>query len=431
VSRADTALHAAVASASEELARRRARFEVFARLGESTHLVHTSDGSWLERNTREVGVACRVAQGGRTGFAAAAGAGARAGREAAQAALAGLLPGPDPLPPRRALGTVPITPPARPALRRQDAFARELAAALDGSGLKLVQLRTLGGSSTALLATGEGYLARTEAAGCVAELLLAPPAGPWRHFHFAAREFGEMDPLALANHAREAALLAVRGTIPPRALTDVLLAPAVAAPLVAALAEHVAAGPGGPTTAAPPRVSRAWRLVDERAGPNSLLPLPCDGEGLPSRRIELLGAGRIGERLATWAEAERDGVAPGGAVRPSYRHPPAAGPANLVVVAAAPKSPRQLLAELGDGYYLALPAGAVRLEAGSGRFALRAAAVAIRRGRPAAAHPLVELRGSFRRLLAGLSGLGDDPADFSLSCAVTTPSLLFRRLEIA
>ena len=71
------------------------------------------------------------------------------------------------------------------------------------------------------------------------------------------------------------------------------------------------------------------------------------------------------------------------------------------------------------------------MDATEGRFGVHAAAVALREGRPVAAHPLVELRGSFRRLLAGLLAAGADSESFSLSCAVTTPSLLFHRLEIA
>jgi hypothetical protein len=43
----------------------------------------------------------------------------------------------------------------------------------------------------------------------------------------------------------------------------------------------------------------------------------------------------------------------------------------------------------------------------------------------------VTLRGSLRRLLGALAAAGGDSESFSLACAVTTPSLLFRRLEIA
>ena len=172
-------------------------------------------------------------------------------------------------------------------------------------------------------------------------------------------------------------------------------------------------------------------FTDDRLGPEGLLPLSWDGEGLPARRIELIGRGQVGERLATWELAKHLGGRAGGAVRPSYRHPPAAGPANLVVHS-DPALPRpDLLGRLENGFYVVAPAGAVRVDAAEGRFGLHAAAVSLRGGKPVAAHPLVELRGSFRRLLTGLLGVGADSESFSLGCAVTTPSLLVRRLEIA
>jgi hypothetical protein len=68
---------------------------------------------------------------------------------------------------------------------------------------------------------------------------------------------------------------------------------------------------------------------------------------------------------------------------------------------------------------------------GKGRFALPVAGVSVRHGRVVAAHPWMELRGSFRRLLGGLTACGSDPRSFSLSCGVTTPSLLVHRVEVA
>jgi predicted Zn-dependent protease len=433
--RADTdPLLPALQAASEELARHGVRFEVFARLGDHTHLVLDQDGGLERRESHELGVACRVSAGGRAGFAAAAGGSAKAGRQAALGALEALLPSPDPLPPRGLLGTSGSAlthPPAETA--QQEAFARALARAFDdvGSGITLVQVRLLGGTSSAALATGEGFLARAAAGGAVVEMLLAPPAGPWRHLHFAAPALADLEAEALARRATEAALLATRGDAPDRQLTDVLLAPAVAAPLVVALAQRLARQATDDGEFARARVSRAWNLVDERPGPAGLLPLPWDGEGLPARRIVVVAGGRLRERFATWERAQRTGEQPGGAVRPSYRHPPVAGPANLVALAETAMRQPELLALLESGFYLALPAGAVRVDHASGRFALRAAAVAVRHGKPAAAHPLVDLRGSFRRLLGALAATGGDAESFSLASAVTTPSLLFRRLEIA
>ncbi len=317
-----------------------------------------------------------------------------------------------------------------PDAGRLDALVEDVAGRLapGDHGLALVQLRGLAGASAAAIATGEGFHALASAGGAVLELLLAPREGPWRHFHFAAAALADLDPAAVAERAREAALLATRGQPPERQLADVILAPAVAAPLVAALAQRLTAA-AGPLGAA--RVARAWRLVDDRPGPAGLLPLPWDGEGLPARRIELIAGGEVRERLATWAEAQASGGAPGGAVRPSYRHPPHAGPANLVVLPEPALRQEELFARVQRGFYLAVPAGAVRLDAAGGRFELRAAAVAVQNGRAAAAHPLVTVRGSLRRLLGALVATGGDSESFSLACAVTTPSLLLRRLEIA
>jgi predicted Zn-dependent protease len=428
------ALTPALESASEELARRASRFEVFARLGESAQVTLAPDSSSERRESRELGVACRVWARGHAGFAAAAGSSARAGREAALAALDGMRPAADPLPPRDALGTSGSALP-HPAADREEReqFAHALTAAFAAGAhqVRLVQARLLTGTSVAALRTGDGFLARATAGGAVVELLLAPPAGPWRHVHVAAAGLADLAPDALAARAIEACLLATRGEAPPRQLADVLLAPAVAAPLVVALAQHLARELSDDDTIARSRVSQAWQLVDERPGPAGLLPLPWDGEGLAARRIVLAAGGRLGERFATWERAQRTGERPGGAVRPSYRHPPFPGPSNLVVLPTAAARQADLLARLESGFYLVLPAGPVRVDHASGRFALRAAAVAVRRSRALAAHPLVDLRGSFRRLLGGLAFTGGDVESFSLASAVTTPSMLFRRLEIA
>ena len=424
-------LMAALDSASEELTGKGVRFEVFARLGASARLSRRASGAVERRSSREFGVGCRVSGGGRAGFGAASGAGALAGRDAARTALGVMLPAPDPLPPRSALGA------AGTSLPFEVPAGETLAAILDdvafrvsrgGHGVRLVEARVLAGASAAALATGEGFHAIAHAGGTVIELLVAPEEGPWRHFHFAAPAVAGLDPATISERVRETALLATRGNQPERQLADVLLAPAVAAPIVEALARHLTSASEDARVA---RVSSAWHLTDDRLGPEGLLPLPWDGEGLPARRIELIGRGKVGERLATWELAKRHRGRAGGAVRPSYRHPPAAGPANLVVHSDPALLRPDLLGQLENGFYVAAPAGLVRVDAAEGRFGVHAAAVALRGGKPVAAHPLVELRGSFRRLLAGLLAVGADSESFSLGCAVTTPSLLVHRLEIA
>jgi predicted Zn-dependent protease len=423
------ALHSAV----EALQGRRLRFEVFARAGETDLVRRTGAGEWERRRSREVGVAVRLAGDGAAGFAAAAGSGARAGHEAATAALEAMVPARDPLPPRELLGvTVVAPPPPRLAADRREALAQALAAAVNANGrVDLVELRLLDGRAQSALLTGEGFTSAAETGAASIELLLAPPAGPWRLLRTALADLRHVEVEALAERAVEAALLYAEGDAPRHQLADVVLSPAAAAPLVAALARHLSARDLPDAGERRPRVSALWHLLDERAGPEGLLPLPCDGEGFPARAIALLAGGHARERFASWDDlAEGEGRA-GGAVRGSYREPPVAGPANLVVRAGRPVPQTELLAALAPGFWVDHPAGEVRLDPGSDRFALRAAAVSVAAGRAVAAHPSVELRGSFRRLLSGLAGVGADPASVALDCVVTTPSLLVRRLEIA
>ena len=418
------ALHSAV----EALHGRRLRFEVFARTGETDLVRRTAGGEWERRRSREVGVAVRVAGDGKAGFAAAAGSGARAGHEAASAALAAMVPARDPLPPRELLGVTAVAPPP-PLLAadEREALARALAAAVTADGrVDLVELRLLDGRAQSALRTGEGFVADAAAGAASIELLLAPPAGPWRLLRTALADLRHLEVEPFAERAVEAALLCAEGEAPRHQLADVVLAPAVAAPLVAALARHLSAG-----SEHRQRVSALWHLLDERAGPEGILPQPCDGEGFPARSIVLLAGGLLRERFASWDDLADRGGRAGGAVRRSYREPPAAGPANLVVRAARPVPQPELLGALAPGFWVDHPAGEVHLHPSSDRFALRAVAVSLAGGRAVAAHPSVELRGSFRRLLSGLAGVGADPATVALDCAVTTPSLLVHRLEIA
>ena len=70
----------AMESAMAELERRGLRWEVFARAGEIWSVRWRPGEGWERRIGHEAGVACRVAGEGETGFAAAAGSAATAGR---------------------------------------------------------------------------------------------------------------------------------------------------------------------------------------------------------------------------------------------------------------------------------------------------------------------------------------------------------------
>ncbi|HPC81916.1 MAG TPA: metallopeptidase TldD-related protein [Thermoanaerobaculaceae bacterium] len=423
----------AAESAAETLGAAGRRWEVLLRQGRSLALRWWAGGR-EERASAESGVACRVSVAGRSGFAAASGSGARAGRRAAESALEALLPGIDAIPPAGVLGTTPVpAPPEAATLEHLHAVAASQQQALARHpGVELVELRATSGEAHTHLFTAEGHAAEARIAGVAVELVLAAAAGPARLVHWAGHSLDDLDVAEFAERSAEAVLVCSRGGPASRRLADVVLAPPAAAPLVLALVERLqraGVDPADPLHGA--RVAPAWRLVDERSGPEGLLPQPFDGEGLPSRPHALLAEGRLGTPLLAWGEAAPQGRAAGGAVRHSYRQAPRGGPANLVVHPARPLAPQTLLERLEDGFWIDLPAGPVQVDPSGERFTLRAAAVKVAAGRPIGCHPVVEVRGSFRRLLGGLAATGLDTRSFSLGAAVTTPSLLLRALEVA
>lgn len=422
----------AVERAAAELARLGGRYEAYARVGTvEEHRWRTGVG-WERRRTREAGVACRVAIAGQYAFAAAAGSAASAGREAARAAHQALTPAPDPMPPFERLGLTKVGEPAPPPDSEEVASfaARLLTRSTATSGTaRVVEIRLQVGSSRSIILTAEGFSARAASAGVVIEVIALDGAAP-RLFQLASPSLQRVELEPLADRILEVTSLAATGSAPARQLADVLLAPAVASRLVAAVAPTIAR-PGHRLRAVLPVVSPCWDLWDCRPGPEGLLAMGWDGEGLPARAIPLLSNGRLGEPLAAWSDTLSWRVLPGGAVRASYREPPVAAPANLVVRANPPTRAAELLERLADGFYLVLPLGETQLDPAGGRFSLAATALGIAGGRVVSSHPGVELRGSIGRFLRNLEATGGDSSSFSLSCAVTTPSLLVRGLEVA
>ena len=222
--------------------------------------------------------------------------------------------------------------------------------------VEVLELRLTSGTAVTRLVSADGHPAEGRLGGTVLELLLAAGEGPARLVQAAAGEPGHLDLTSLAERATESVLLASRGGSAPHQLADVAVSPAVAAPLVLALVERLQRAHGSiHDRLRAVKVAPDWRLGDERAGPDGLLPQPFDGEGLPGRSHILLADGHIGEPLLSWAEAMACGGKAGGAVRPGFRQAPRGGPSNLVVHPCRPVSARALLDRLDTGFWLDLP----------------------------------------------------------------------------
>lgn len=415
----------AVEAARDTLRRAGWRWEVYARCGESCS-VRWRRGEWERLSASRMGVACRLGGAGQRAFASVAGHPGTAGRDAARAALAALHGGRDPLPPSTLLGIAPVPLPlSRPSPSQVEAAASTLLAAILSTGAQVVELRLLAGWSEALLATGEGFVVGARTSAAVAEVRVGSSTVPPWLVHAAAPTPSEAWLRQVAADVAHCLRPVDAGYRHPPRLQDVLLAPPVAAALLGGLVKLLRLHPRGRRA-----ISPAWRLVDARPGPDGLAPLPTDGEGLPARRIPLLYGGRSSPFPGTWEDANGDPRLAGGAVRPSYSDPPRAGVANLVVEAS--ETPTEtMLTRLGDGFHLLAPlASAARLELARARLVLPALGVVVERGQPAETAVGVTLRAGLGRLLAALEAVGSDTRSFSADFAVTTPSLLFRRLEV-
>lgn len=419
------ALRAAVESALAEARSRRGILEVWAKSGRWHRARLVPRRGWERAEAHEVGVACRWAEAHRATFAAASGTNPAAGREAAQLALAAPPLSPAPLPPAAALGAAVVpAPPTQLADDELESVGRAVAARLVRRGQgqpELVELRVLQGRSTSLLARSDGFTAGGETAAAVVEAVFLGEDGPPRRVHRALATLAGIEPAALARVLLGDALLPRGRSAPRRQLGRVLLSPAVAAALLTAAARR-------PLAERSRRSHAPARLVDDRTGAAGLGGLPCDGEGLPARAILLSGADA--ESPATWLDARRGEGTPGGATRVSYREPPCSAPANLVLAATALLPAAELVAALGDGFAAALPVGEVAVEPRTGSFELAVTGSLVRAGHPTAGVPAARLRGSLARLLAGIEACGGEAESFSLDCAVTTPAVLLRSLEI-
>ncbi len=420
------------------------RWEVFAKAS----LTITSldlHGRRSELSTEEMGVAVRTWDGRRTGFGAASGMGPAAARRAVDGCLAARRPGSrDPLPPLRLLGTT--APPAAPAPAPRGWAAHvagELAAAVhrrSGGRLRPCRLAVHRGTWAWLLLTAEGFVATHQAPGSFLEVEVSGDPGvhgTWRSWQWIPRP-AEFSPEQAASAAVDRALLAGRPAPVRSGLHNLLLHGEVAAHLLAALEPLFLAFSGGddPVAAMVDRSGRlassVLTLADDRAGTSGPLSAPCDGEGLPARTITLLDHGVPRHRLACYRDAVASGLPPnGGAIRLSFRDVPATGLANLRVDTSLGIPPSRLLATAGRAYYLLRLVTPVEVHPGRDEVRLLASGLSMEGGRPGGWHPVIEIRGSLRRLLGGIEAVGTDLHWYQTAAGfVGAPSMLVLRQPV-
>lgn len=416
-----------------------ARWEVFSKASATRELEILPGRPPRETRVEEVGVAVRTVRDGRAGFAAASGLEADAARRAIDGAIAVEAGLPfDPLPPPRLLGVVEARPPHPLPPRGWAQHAAEqlgrAVAAASGNRLRLRRSLLQEGTYSWLIQTSDGFVAAHDGAGASILTELQPAdrhGGVWRDWHHLA-DPAAFDPVAAASRITDRVLLAQGRIAAGSGLSNLILAPQVSAPLLAALTpllvvcRHECDPLPGLLDANGCLGSPALTLVDDRLDPEAPITGPCDGEGLPAGRTLLLERGVPRHRVASFRDACAFGETPrGGSLRLSYRDYPATGIANLRVVTDEGLPPPQLLDRAGAALYLLRPLAPVLVDGAAGTYRIVASGVWLQRGHVSGWHPVVELRGSLARLLGRIDAVGTDLAWFQAERGcVGAPSML-------
>ncbi len=435
-------LHATAAAARTRLeAAGTARWEVFAKASMSREVAVASGQPLRVLETEETGVAVRVWDDNRAGFAAASGLEEDASRRAIVAAVDNATPlATDPLPPERLLGLTETRAPRElPAKGWATHAGQELerAVASLGSGhLRLRRAVLQEGHYAWVLVTGDGWVARHQDASTslMAEVeVVGERAGVWRDWlHIDDPQTFDLE--AAAAQITDRALLIRRRVATDSGLRDLILHPEVAAQLLAAISplftavreeeDHLSALLDTHGRLAGP----ALTLVDDRCDPEAPITGPCDGEGFPSRRTVLLDEGVPRYRLASFRDAARcSEPARGGALRVSYRDYPATGAANLVVDSRAGVAAAELLGSADHALYLLRPLAEIEVDFAADRYRMIASGVWLDGPRVRGWHPVVELQGSLGRLLRRIEAVGNDRRWFQTQQGfIGAPSILVR-----
>jgi PmbA protein len=249
-----------------------------------------------------------------------------------------------------------------------------------------------------------------------------------------ARRVEDLDTETVAREAVERAARMLGATKPSTASIPVLLDPFAASSFLGVLsgalsAEAVQKGRSLFADLVGERVgSEAFTLVDDGrllAGPGAE---PFDGEGVPTRRTELLAGGVLNGFLHNAATAHRGGTGSTGNASRGYRSTPGVGTTNLFVEPGAPSS--EDLLRRAEGGVLIQEVSGVHSGANpiSGEFSVGATGLRIVDGD--LGEPLREMTiaSTVSDMLRGVVAVGGDLRWFS---SVGTPSLLIGEMTLA
>ncbi len=250
------------------------------------------------------------------------------------------------------------------------------------------------------------------------------------------RDAGRLQPRALARRLVDSLTARAGAGGPDRDRGEVVLAPGVAARILAAL-EPLWDGAAGAKRALElndrnDRLgSSLLTVVDDGDLAGGVMASPWDGEGAPTRRRVLVDRGRYVQPLVDWREAAPPRWRASGCVRrPGWRDWPVRGPSHLFIEPDRNVAAGELVAAVTRGYYLLEAVGAVRVEAGGERFRVPVCGFSLDRGRAVETVGSTWLCGTVGGFLRGVRGVARDLAFVPAGGMIGSPSLLVGGLEL-
>jgi PmbA protein len=298
------------------------------------------------------------------------------------------------------------------------------------------------GSSTSTLASSRGIRVSWRQRVALVRLVATAPSAvegesPVRAtLEQSAREAKRLQPRALARALADRLAVRARGVRPEAQTTDAVLAPAVAARVLAGLLPLLV-GPEARERVAPLLASgdrlgsSALSIVDDGRLAGGLLATAVDGEGVPTRAVPLVDGGVYRQPLLAWWQARGvSGVASGCSGRPSFRDLPVVGPTHLFVRPQEGVRAATLVSGVGSGCYVLDVDGGGFFDLGRDRLALPVCGFLLAGG--AARGPFRNgwLCGSITGFLRGVVGVARDLAFFPLAGLLGSPTLRVSGLEL-
>jgi PmbA protein len=321
----------------------------------------------------------------------------------------------------------------REGLKLLESLGRELQNELPGARPLRAVLED--GSSEAELANSRGLRASTRHRIATLYIEAAGPGSPaaTASLYVAAREPRRFHPTALARRLADRLAVSAAGAPPDRDTGELLLAPVVAAQLLAGLLPLlVGPGPGSRLLGARGRFgSDRVTLIDNGRLAGGAFESPVDGEGVPTREVVLVEEGLFRQPLlAWWQEGAADGTPSGCTRRAGWRDLPAPGPTHLYLKPEPRTAVANLLGSVTQGYYLIDVTGPGRFDLAADRFFLPVCGFAVQSGRASAPVAGAWLCGGIGAFLKGIAGVGRDLTFHPLDGMIGSPTVLATGLEL-